>query len=150
MKRDKIFAAVFVLMIAIPFALAIFKPAGGMSEAEKRQLAPTPDLKLSIAGISSLPRKIDLWFNDHFGFRALLAHTNHNLEFKLLGISKLVIVGNDGWLFLKRARSDTANLRTVVRDLCGDAPLSKTQLDRWVNSLELNRQRAQRMGAEMR
>lgn len=148
MKRDRLFAIVFVLMIAIPFALAILKPAGGVSKAEKRQLAPAPKLELSIAGVASLPSQIDRWFNDHFGFRAKLARANDTLEYTLLGNSRRVIVGSDGWLFLKRGLRDDVNLMPVVRDLCGDAPLSETQLDAWVGALQTNRQRLAKTGAQ--
>jgi len=146
-KRDNLFAIVFTLMIAVPFVLAIFKPAGDVSKAEKRQLAPTPSFELSVAGVTGLPAQVDRWFNDHFGFRAKLARANDNIEYTLLGNSRRVIVGSDGWLFLKRGLRDDVNLMPVVRDLCGDAPLSEDQLDAWVNALETNRRRLKDKGA---
>lgn len=147
MRRDKIFAAIFIAMIALPFLLALVKPAGGVSNAEKRQLAPTPKLELSIAGVIALPRQIDRWFNDHFGFRAKLARANDTLEYAFLGTSQRVIVGTDGWLFLKKGLRNDVNLMPVVRDLCGDAPLSQAQLDAWVNALQTNRKTLEAQGA---
>ncbi len=147
MKRDKIFTAVFVSMIVLPFVLALVKPAGGVSKAEKRQLSPAPRLELSITGIAALPRQIDSWFSDHFGFRAKLARANDALEYTFLGTSARVIVGKDDWLFLKRGLRNDVNLMPVVRDLCGDAPLSEEQLDAWENALQTNRRKIEALGA---
>lgn len=147
MRRDKIFAAVFIGMIALPFLLALVKPAGDVSRAEKRQLAPAPRLELSVAAITQLPRQIDSWFNDHFGFRAKLARANDTLEYAFLGSSQRVIVGTDGWLFLKRGLRNDVNLMPVVRDLCGDAPLPQAQLDAWVNALQTNAKTLEARGA---
>jgi len=110
----------------------------GLDQREQRRLAAWPDIEFSRHGIHQLPRQLETWFNDHFGLRSKLVSLHDRLEFELLGSSGRVLVGEGGWLFLKRGIRTDIEMIPIVKDLCGETPFTQTQLDYWASTLERN------------
>ncbi len=45
--------------------------------------------------------KLQAWFNDHYGFRALLIRAKAQMDYSLFGASDRLHIGSDGWLFYR-------------------------------------------------
>lgn len=109
-----------------------------VDQRERRQLTQWPDIEFSRRGIDQLPKQLEAWFDDHFGLRSTLVSLHDRLEFRLLGSSSRVLVGEQGWLFLRRGLRTDVEMIPIVRDLCGETPFSPAQLDHWVAALARN------------
>ena len=99
-RRHLILAVLAVLVapvIAMPFV-----PFKTVSVEENRRLAPAPALPTSPDEWRKLPRAIDAWLADHFGFRDSLMRTAAWLQRKLGGEGAAVaaVTGQQGQMFL--------------------------------------------------
>lgn len=109
---DRLFIGVFLATLAAPLA-ANLAGRDGADEGEHRTLAAFPRVDGSWSSIRDFAPGLDRWFQDHFGFRALLVRWYGTSRYFWLGISPspLVIRGRDDWLFYEEdgALSDFAN-----------------------------------------
>jgi len=93
--------AAFFLVIGLPPLVAVFRVGDDVAEAEKRRLAPFPQMGTGWADRDPFPRAFEAWFDDHFGLRSLLIGGYRWLMVRALGVSTddQVALGRDGWLF---------------------------------------------------
>ena len=95
-------SVLFAAAITLPVVKQCFFGEFDTSAQEKRFLASPPVFSMGFKGkIRFLPQQIDAWFNDHFGFRALLLSTGAQLKLHYLTASGHAIVGTEGWFFFK-------------------------------------------------
>jgi hypothetical protein len=67
---------------------------------ERRQLGPAPDIiGILLYGDGRLGRGINLWFDDHVGFRPWLVRLSNELDYRIFKYSNKVLVGENGWLY---------------------------------------------------
>ena len=99
-RRPLILAVLAVLVapvIAMPFA-----PFKTVSLEENRRLAPAPTRPTAPGEWRKLPRAIDAWLADHFGFRDPLMRTAAQLQRRLggEGAAATAVTGRQGQMFL--------------------------------------------------
>ncbi|MDO8913722.1 MAG: hypothetical protein Q8N10_09225 [Phenylobacterium sp.] len=99
-RRPLILAVLAVLVapvIAMPFV-----PFKTVSLEENRRLAPAPTLPTTPGEWRKLPRAIDAWLADHFGFRDPLMQTAAELQRGLggEGAAATAVTGRQGQMFL--------------------------------------------------
>ncbi|MEE3328690.1 MAG: hypothetical protein VX252_15230 [Myxococcota bacterium] len=108
-------------------------PESGISEMEKRLLAPRPNPGWDWRSWLDVPEDTDKWFDDHMGFRQELIHNHARLMVSLFGKSPSdkLLVGQQGWLYFGD--------RNALDHYRGIAPLSDSELSRWQRVLEKRR-----------
>ena len=99
-RRPLILAVLAVLVapvIAIPFV-----PFKTVSLEENRRLAPAPTLPRTAGEWRKLPRVLDAWLADHFGFRDPLMQAAGKLQRRLggEGAAATAVTGRQGQMFL--------------------------------------------------
>jgi alginate O-acetyltransferase complex protein AlgJ len=101
-RRYWFVAAAFLL--AAPLLAGIVAPSGeAVSQNEARMLAPAPGFPHSLAEWIGAPRQIDAYLRDHFGLRPVFLRAYGlimNRALKNAG-NPLVLMGSDGWMFLR-------------------------------------------------
>jgi len=102
---------------------------GGIA-GENRPMARRPSLGV---GPRQLPRQIDAWFNDHFGFRNVLVEAHGLIAYGVFGVSSSpdVVPGRDGWLFYAADR--------IIETRRGLLPFTREELAAWQATLEERR-----------
>ena len=114
---DRVLVVAFVGVLALPAALLVAGRGSG-DGGERRPLAPAPAWPADVDALARLPAQTEAWFNDHFGLRTALVRAHRRLAVQWLGappaeraeggladaalgnLSRKVLVGRDGWLFL--------------------------------------------------
>jgi len=108
--------AAFVLSVFLPLASSWTGWPEELSNFEKRELAPRPELLhegedgssdspaglvASLDAIERFPHDYELWYDDHFGLRSRLIRAHNILESRLLRTppNDEVVIGRDGWLY---------------------------------------------------
>ncbi|MBV8850771.1 MAG: hypothetical protein JOZ16_14440 [Methylobacteriaceae bacterium] len=82
-------------------AMQVVVPEQTASEGEARVLSQLPDWPRRLADWLALPRALDRYFADHFGFRVDLVRAHALLRYAVHLPSDLrVLIGRDNWLFL--------------------------------------------------
>ena len=91
----------FLVIIGLPLAANVAGHDGGDQEAENRDLAKFPALDGTWAAALAWPSGLDLWFQDHFGFRSTLVRWYGESRYFGLHVSpsSQVVRGKDGWLY---------------------------------------------------
>lgn len=99
--RRPLILAVLAVLIA-PVVAMPFVPFKTVSLEENRRLAPAPALPRGAGEWRELPRVIDAWLADHFGFRAPLMQAAGKLQRRLggAGPAPVVVDGKRGQMFL--------------------------------------------------
>ena len=94
-------ALVALCLLAVPMLVQILQSRETVSEDEARVLSPAPALPRSWHEWFALPRALDRFFGDNFGFRTQLVRGYGALRYAILVPADLrVIIGRDKWLFL--------------------------------------------------
>jgi hypothetical protein len=128
----RLLGAAFLIAIFLPLAGAFFHWDVGTANNENRKLADPPAIPKTGKEFSHYSDHWLDFYRDHFGFRNAMIHAV--AESRVLGIGDAlngnVIVGKDGWLFL---RPDGDHDLIAFRGL---NPLSEAELDAWQNVLE--------------
>jgi hypothetical protein len=96
-----VLVALFVIVISLPLAANLAGVDGADPGAENRELAAFPPIDGAWASIASFPTGFCRWFDDHFGFRAVLVRWYGESRLFVLGVSPSaeVVQGRDGWFF---------------------------------------------------
>jgi hypothetical protein len=95
---------------------------------ENRLLAAAPDFRAT--PLAELPKKIEVYVQDHLPYRAEFIKCHTFLKHWCLGLrSESVVIGKDGFLFYDRDGCQTL-------DYMGQAPLTAEQLALWKLYLE--------------
>jgi hypothetical protein len=110
---------VFFSLLAVPFTAQLMGFDGSGSNAENRMLAPAPGWPDTWTGWVALPRKMDAWLRDHFGFRVALVHANSRLRYALFHVAptRQVLFGQGNRLFL--SGPDESHPYSIITYLCG-------------------------------
>jgi hypothetical protein len=121
---DRLFVGVFLAMLAAPLA-ANLAGRDGADKGENRTLTAFPRVDGSWSSIRNFPPGVDGWFQDHFGFRAMLVRWYGTSRYFWLGISPspLVIRGKDDWLFYEE---DSA-----LEDFVNDPLMTPAEIENW-------------------
>lgn len=93
----------FVIMVILPFPIwMIVGKFWDQENYEKREPAKWPEFDL--AAVDTYPAQFESSFNDRIPFRNQLIRLNSGLEYFVFhhSSSDSVILGDDGWLFLKK------------------------------------------------
>lgn len=95
-------AVLLILVLAIPALAMPFARRQTVSEAENRVLAVAPGWPQTFADWRAMPRAIDAFVADHFGFRKVLMKTSLKVAARLgaTGERRFTAEGVDGRLFL--------------------------------------------------
>ncbi len=105
-------------VLATPLIGGIVKPDG--SEAilkEGRYLAPAPRTPAGGGDWLRLPKKIDAYLGDHFGFRQALIRAHKDITRPLLGLGNdSVLIGRDGRMFYLGEETVRQSAGLLVRD----------------------------------
>ena len=97
-----IIAIFFGMILASPLKMLLSKTST-WSETEKRSLAPFPKIPVNISQLNDFFAGIDVFLEDHFGFREFYIYRySRELDkrFHFTASQSLVIKGLDGWYFL--------------------------------------------------
>jgi alginate O-acetyltransferase complex protein AlgJ len=128
----RIFAAAFLLALFIPLAGTALHWDSGNASNENRRLVAIPDLPKNVKQATHYSDQWLDFYRDHFGFRNALIHAVALTRLHGFGqeMDGNVVVGKDGWLFL---RPDGDHDFIAYRGL---NPLTDAELDGWQNVLE--------------
>jgi alginate O-acetyltransferase complex protein AlgJ len=103
--RNVCLITLFLVMLWLPALDTFFQIDRATLPRENRELARPPELKPGLGGLKEFIGGAEAYFNDHFGWRNQLIHLHRRLETGLFPKksepSLSVIVGRNGWLFLK-------------------------------------------------
>lgn len=100
-RYRRLWASLILGVLAVPMAVQGFQPAADVSENEARMLAPPPGWPRALQDWTTLPRNVDRYLADRFGFRAELVRAHGRLRYAVdLPTDLRVIIGRDNWLFL--------------------------------------------------
>ncbi len=127
---NKIFILVFILALAVPFALA-HREEGRVSDMENRTLAGLPHLRDEEGKWNiGYPGDFDAWINDNIRFRGVLVKLNSSLQYRLFGrvMKESMREGKEGHLYYV----DEAK----VREYQHLNLLSEDELDRYTKSMK--------------
>lgn len=96
-------SVLFVLLLLTPVLVMLVEPTKEISSAEKRSLASLPEFVCSISYFAHFPQEFERYFKDRFGLRDQLITLYNALFVTLFHDSprRDVILGQDGWLFLR-------------------------------------------------
>jgi len=138
----RLVAVGFLIAISLPIARWAFPgdPDPGTQLVENRTPAPLPRWPLSQTDWEALPRGLEAYWSDAFGFRDLLLRGNAIVNASF-GISPnpSVILARDGWLFYAG--------ESVIDQWRGTQPLSDSNLAEYSTMLEARRTWLSRRGA---
>lgn len=100
-SRRPLILAVLAVLIAPVIALPLV-PYRTVSLQENRRLAPAPALPRTAGEWRTLPRSIDAWLADHFGFRDPMMRAAARLQRRLggEGAAAAAVTGRQGQMFL--------------------------------------------------
>jgi hypothetical protein len=131
--HDRIVAAMFVLVIALPLASNLTGHDGADPGAENRELAAFPTLAPTWRSIAAFGNGVGHWFEDHFGFRAALVRWYGESRLFLLDVSPsaAVLKGRAGWFFYADDKG--------LEDFADDPPMSMDEVLVWRESLARTR-----------
>ncbi len=128
--REWVIVLFFLILIAAPSLgqFAGFSDTGFIKTTELRNPAACPEWPAEQDQWKTFPKQLDSFVNDHFGFRAWLTTLNNSVM-ALLGRSgsKRVIIGKDGWLFVR-------DLRLIGDERREKFPITDRKMENWINA----------------
>jgi hypothetical protein len=89
------------LCLVVPFLQTLYPVFGTVVAPleERRTFSPLPPLRLITRTNGVFAARLNKWFDDRVGFRALFIRPKNQIDYTLFDTSKKVWVGSDGWLF---------------------------------------------------
>jgi hypothetical protein len=135
------------ILLLVLVAICLVLPASmeiagwGKPVSENRTLAALPGWPVSLADYRTFPQRMTEFVNDHFGFRNQLARWNSALRLKLgTSSSPSVAIGRDGYLFY------AYHPERLLEQHTGEDVYTPDELERWVKSVEAERDWLQQRG----
>ncbi len=128
--REWVIIIVFLVLIATPSVgqFAGFSDTGFIKMTELRNPAPRPEWPSEHERWREFPAQVETFINDHFGFRAWLSTLNNTvLAFLGTSGSKKVIIGEDGWLFVR-------DPRLIGNEGRAKRPITDRKMERWIQA----------------
>jgi hypothetical protein len=138
----------FAAGIGLPFvqqALDILPP---VRVVDNRALTAFPPLRGTIDDVTAFPHRFQDWYADHMGLRGRLVSGYRWLTDRLLRSPDKVVVGRDGWLYLRKGVEENVDTAPLMRDWCGRFAFSDSQLNQWVEAITANRDRLAARGID--
>ncbi len=130
----------FLAICALPLILTMIGVDGSQSRVELREPTKLPEPPKSIRRIKKYIPKLEAYVNDHFGGRPELIRLNSLLKLSMgVSGSPEVVVGRDGWLFLRRNGDVLDKHRGIVKS-------TEEELEEWVQEYERRREWLASMG----
>jgi alginate O-acetyltransferase complex protein AlgJ len=123
-------AVAFAAIIYLPMLHTALKPSKSYLREGWEEGRVLPRLTWSLSSILSFPKGFAGYFQFNFGYRTNLISMHTKLVGEALHgrVSKKVLEGKDGWLFLAEAGT--------IEDYRGLRPLSEKELERWRQTVE--------------
>lgn len=132
------FVGVFLaVLLAIPAFVGVFDK--NSLARENRSLALFPQEPVTLKQLFAYTGKLDLWINDHFGFRETLIQLNNSLRFVLFDQfpTTQVIWGRSGRLFLSAHDKSAVPYSAITRP-CGYSPSDLEAVSQQIERLILS------------
>lgn len=132
-RAQRVFAAVFVLMLLLPLAGQLAGWNNQIQLLERREPAAFPSLPHTREALQAWPQQVDRYLIDRAGFRSALVFAGSYIETELFrrSTSENVVLGNDGWLFYTGDHT--------LEQMRGTDLFTPTALDRWIDTMETQR-----------
>ena len=130
MKRANLpTVVVFLAIIVLPLTANLAGRDGADAAAENRELAPFPRVERSWKSVAAFGPGLSAWFEDHFGFRALLVRWYGETRLNLFGVSPTTTVakGRNGWFFYADDKA--------IEDYANDSPMLPDAIENWRRAL---------------
>lgn len=139
-RKERVLLALFALMLA--GAWLVWPWAKGHLDTanyEKRELTPFPAMN------RGFPPAFEEYVNDRMPFRNQMIKANSLLDYRVFGTDTTgkVIVGKDGWLFLRDSSDGSA-----LADYKGENLYSETELQEFAQNLQETKNALAAAGAE--
>ena len=98
---DTILIGTFAVLLWFPAADNLLHLDHALAFNEKRAPAAFPTLKPGTCGVQDYVKGLEVYFNDHFGWRKQLIHWHGQLEIAVFRkkTANEVVWGTDGWLY---------------------------------------------------
>ncbi len=143
--REWVTILFFLILIAAPSLgqFAGFSDTGFIKTTELRNPAACPEWPAEQDQWKTFPKQLDSFVNDHFGFRAWLTTLNNSVM-ALLGRSgsKRVIIGKDGWLFVR-------DLRLIGDERREKRPMTDRKMEKWIHAVHQRKGWLEARGARL-
>ncbi len=125
----RVLVGLFLGMICLPLLVMVTSPAETESEAERRRLAPFPNVPRDLRVLNEFPQQFEAFYNDHFGLRQTLVKWYNRLRVGWLQVSPndWVLVGKQGWLYQGGG--------VHIRDVRNAWPYGPGELAQWARVL---------------
>jgi alginate O-acetyltransferase complex protein AlgJ len=100
--RDGLLSLAFCILLFLPLLDVVLSLDPAPQLNELRPLADWPTFSWQPKVLMSLPKKLETYFDDHFGFRRSLIRLHNRARLVLLGnpLDTDVVYGKEDWLFL--------------------------------------------------
>jgi len=128
-KINILFIVFFLLVISLP--LVFIDTKSKIAEKENRMLASFPNFlvfnngKIDIKNIKDIPKSLDAYINDRFGFRSAYISLANTIISTSNNINGNVVIGKNGWLFYS-SENDGKNIHDFFKlNLFSDAEISE-------------------------
>lgn len=134
MKRilsiEGIVSLLFVISLFLPLGASIIQEDLEVSASEKRKLEKLPEIEMSYESLEEFPKKLESYYDDHFGFRSGIVRLHNYVLAKVFGVSPtpMVVIGSNNWYFFD---ADGA-----ISDYIGRVKYSETNLERFKQVLQ--------------
>lgn len=133
---DRYLILVFIALLSLP--LIMTRPDADPG-TENRLLGQLDGSPATESGIASLPTRVEVFFNDHFGFRPQMVRLYHRILVMFRDTSqKNVIIGRDGWLFYSEDN--------LLGDISGQQLFSADGLAAWKRYIGIKARALQDIG----
>ncbi|MCX2979743.1 hypothetical protein EYC98_02570 [Halieaceae bacterium IMCC14734] len=142
--KYKIRIYVAILLLSFPAFLTVVYPSlSGDSRVELRELQNIPSLPTGFWTLRRWPSQFDQFTSDRFPFRTDLIRFIGNIFYTMdISISPEVLIGSQGWLFLRKT-SD------VLDESRGVKTLAPSQVTAWAASYIHRKEQLQEQGIEL-
>lgn len=140
---DTAFTLLFSLAFALPCLMSFLAAGGEVAPHENRIFAHLPKPANLHEVIHKLPKDLDRFLNDHFGFRDFFVSIHHRLTTGPLfaRIRNNVLVGKDGWLYWGN--------ELAFSDIRGNKAFSEATLYFWLAELNERKEWLKSLGTEL-
>ncbi|HEY5232625.1 MAG TPA: alginate O-acetyltransferase [Verrucomicrobiae bacterium] len=133
-------SALFLFLIWLPAFDSFLHLDKAPVPNENRAMSRFPEFQSGTESLRKYVAGLELYYNDHFGFRKRLIRWQHKWKHELFKESSPdVILGRDGWLFYSGDN--------MIENFRGSNPFTRDQLKAWQNLLESRRDWCVRHGS---
>lgn len=140
--RNRIVFVIFSFFLLIPSILTGSYPDTNAVKIELREIHNFPLAPANLYELIRWPKLFDNYINDHFFLRSLfIKYLSIILHYFDISISKEVLIGKDGWLFLA-ANHDVIDMHRGIKNL------SPEEVEDWINVMSSDVQFLKKKGID--